>query len=308
MPIRGRGTAAESVGYGPAPAHGRRRGPWPTRSAAVSRPRTRHGAAHLLRSAHADPASLRITSVASDRLAAGSTAKPRPSAAPQTAPPPRYPRRGDVDPVSRGRRPIPTTRSVGMSPTDLSTRPARACSRGPFIAVIAAAIAGLALVRVASVAMETPDSVDRITFVNGTPYGVDVDLRNSDRGGVLLLGRVLPEQDTAKHEVYDGGDHWIFEFTRGGVVAGEVAMTRDELDHADWRVTVPDGRRAAARRRRAAAVPGRRLALSDRSGPDRRLLQAECRRAVAARHRDALRAGSDRGRHGMRRRAPLRPP
>ena len=76
--------------------------------------------------------------------------------------------------------------------------------------------------------------------MNGTPYGVDVDLRNSDRGGVVLLGRALPEQSTAKHEVYDGGDRWIFEFSRGGVVAGDIEMSRDALDQAGWRVTVPD--------------------------------------------------------------------
>ena len=54
-----------------------------------------------------------------------------------------------------------------------------------------------------------------------------------------LLGRALPEQSTAKHEVYDGGDRWVFEFTRGGVVAGKVEMSRDALDRAGWHVTVP---------------------------------------------------------------------
>ena len=128
-----------------------------------------------------------------------------------------------------------------MSPTDLSTRPARARSRAPFIAlVIAAAIAGLALVRVASVAMETPDSVDRITIVNETDYGVDVDLRSAPDDSRLLLGRALPGADAARNQVLDAGDVWIFSFLRAGVDAGEVQLTRDQLEAADWRVSVPD--------------------------------------------------------------------
>jgi hypothetical protein len=127
-----------------------------------------------------------------------------------------------------------------MSPTDVTTRPTPVRRRAPLIAlIVVAALLALGLIKLASAAIATPKFVPRVTFVNGTPYGVDVDLRNADHSGVVLLGRVLPEQDTAKHEVYDGGDRWIFEFTRGGVVAGEVEMSRDALDRTGWRVTVP---------------------------------------------------------------------
>ncbi len=127
-----------------------------------------------------------------------------------------------------------------MSPTDVTTRPTPVRRRAPLIAlVVTGALLAVGLIKLASAAIATPKFVPRVTFVNSTPYGVDVDLRNSDRGGVVLLGRALPEQSTAKHEVYDGGDRWIFEFTRGGVVAGEIEMTRDVLDRTGWRVTVP---------------------------------------------------------------------
>ena len=128
-----------------------------------------------------------------------------------------------------------------MSPTELTTRPTPVRGRAPLIAlIVVAALLAIGLIKLASAAIATPKFVPRVTFVNGTPYGVDVDLRNSDRGGVVLLGRALPEQHTAKHEVYDGGDRWIFEFSRGGVVAGDVEMSRDALDQSGWRVTVPD--------------------------------------------------------------------
>jgi hypothetical protein len=128
-----------------------------------------------------------------------------------------------------------------MSPTDLSTRPARAGSRAPLIAlVVVGAIVALALLRLAAVAMDTPDAVDRVTIVNETDFGVDVDLRSAPDGARLLLGRALPAADTTRREVLDAGDVWIFSFLRAGVDAGEVRLTRDQLAAADWRVTVPD--------------------------------------------------------------------
>ena len=128
-----------------------------------------------------------------------------------------------------------------MSPTDVSTRPTRAGSRAPLIALlVVAAIAGLALLRVVSVAMAPPDYVDDVTIVNKTQYGVDVDVRSSDTAGRLLLGRALPGTNTARSQVLDAGDVWIFSFLRAGVEAGEVQLTREQLDAADWHVTVPD--------------------------------------------------------------------
>jgi hypothetical protein len=127
-----------------------------------------------------------------------------------------------------------------MSPTDVTTRPTPVRRRAPLIAlVVAGVLLAVALIKLVSAATATPEFVPRVTFVNGTPYGVDVDMRNADNDGRVLLGRALPEQNTTKHEVYDGGDQWIFEFTRGGVVAGEIEMSRSDLEHGGWRVTVP---------------------------------------------------------------------
>jgi hypothetical protein len=128
-----------------------------------------------------------------------------------------------------------------MSPTSLGTRPTRAGSRAPLIAlIVAGALAVVVLVRVASIAMEQPDFVDRVTIVNETPYGVDVDVRPSDDAGRLLLGRALPGASADKKIVIDAGDRWIFRFVRAGVEGGEVELSRAQLEAADWTVRVPD--------------------------------------------------------------------
>ena len=89
------------------------------------RGRDRHGAARVLRSAHADPASLRITSVASDR-AAGSTATGR--RAPLDGPASAAPAARDVRPVPRVRRDR-TTGALHVSHRPEHETGSSACSR-----------------------------------------------------------------------------------------------------------------------------------------------------------------------------------
>jgi hypothetical protein len=127
-----------------------------------------------------------------------------------------------------------------MSPLELSTRPSPAKPRLSIVLLIAAAvIASVFVVVVARSVLSTPSYIDHITIANDTKYGVDVAVRFGDDSSRLLLGRALPQQESARHEVYDGGDRWTFVFTRGGVDAGHVTMTRDQLASAHWRVGVP---------------------------------------------------------------------
>ena len=74
-----------------------------------------------------------------------------------------------------------------MSPIDVTTRPTPVRRRAPLIALIVVAVLlAVGLIKLASAAIATPKFVPRVTFVNGTQYGVDVDLSNSDHGGVVL--------------------------------------------------------------------------------------------------------------------------
>jgi hypothetical protein len=126
-----------------------------------------------------------------------------------------------------------------MSPTDLTTRPSRPRQRIPIVAIglVLAAAAAVALLALLRDAVSTESVVSEITIVNDTPYGVDVDVRAGDSH--LLLGRALPQHHTVRHEVLDAGDHWVFSFERGGVPAGRVERSREQLEHDDWHVAVP---------------------------------------------------------------------
>jgi hypothetical protein len=127
-----------------------------------------------------------------------------------------------------------------MSPTDVTSRPVRSRPRAPIIAlVVAVALLGIALFALIRAATATPSVVERVAIDNATPYGVEVTLSDSGSGGTILLGRALPERETTWQEVLDGGELWNFSFTRAGIVAGEVEVSRAQLERDGWRVTVP---------------------------------------------------------------------
>jgi hypothetical protein len=128
-----------------------------------------------------------------------------------------------------------------MSPTDLTTRPSRPQLRVPLVAIVVVlALLGAAAIGVLARVMRTPSVVSRVTIVNKSPYGVDIDVRDRKDAGLLVLGRALPQQDTVRREVLDMGDRWIFSFSRSGVPAGDVEVSRATLAANGWRVTVPD--------------------------------------------------------------------
>src|SRR5262245_47937200 len=100
-----------------------------------------------------------------------------------------------------------------MSPLELSTRPSPVRPRLSIVLLIVAAVVALGVVVfIARSVLATPSYVDRVTIANDTKYGVDVVVRFGDDSSRLMLGRALPQQESTRHEVYDGGDRWTFVF------------------------------------------------------------------------------------------------
>jgi hypothetical protein len=145
-------------------------------------------------------------------------------------------------------------RSEGpMSSIDLTTRPTRPRVHAALLAgAVALLLVGGTLVVLLARAMSTPSTVARVTVVNHGDYGLDVELRDQDAARVLF-GRALPDGNTSRHEVLDLGDDWTFVFSRDGLAAATVDVSRDELARADWHVTVPDD--VATKLRDAGQIP-----------------------------------------------------
>ena len=88
-------------------------------------------------------------------------------------------------------------------------------------------------------ALRSPTFTDQVAVVNDTPYSVNVDV-HGERGRIGL-GAVPAGETMAISDVLDQGDTWTFEFSYADVEdAGELQITRDDLETNDWTIEVPD--------------------------------------------------------------------
>ena len=130
-------------------------------------------------------------------------------------------------------------------------------SVGPIVAV--AVVVGLALLALAmgplSGLLEGPSFVDRIAFVNQSEYDIAVEVTSETRDGWLSVGTAQRRATSVRREIIDQGDVWIFRFAAQGETAGELRMTRAELEAAGWTVRLPDSVRDELRRKGAPPSP-----------------------------------------------------
>jgi hypothetical protein len=128
-----------------------------------------------------------------------------------------------------------------MSPV-LSRPRARAAPalfrRDVLIATLAAVITISALF-LCYTALQGPRFVDRVTVVNTTPYLADIEVTSQTRDGWLKLGPVSPGEQHDFGSVVDQGDRWIFHVTTGPHDGGEFSLTKNELEHQQWRIVIP---------------------------------------------------------------------
>ena len=109
-------------------------------------------------------------------------------------------------------------------------------------AVGAAALAALVVVGFlgASRLVAGPAVVPQVTIANPTDDLVNV-LAVDDGGSRLPLNIVEPHRTAVTHDVIDQGDTWTFVFRTSGRTIARVQMSREDLQRAHWRVSVPNG-------------------------------------------------------------------
>ena len=105
------------------------------------------------------------------------------------------------------------------------------------IAVVVAVVA----IAVFRPALEPGPFISHVTFVNSSEYAFDVDVTGGKSDGWMLLGTAADRASSNVDEVFDQGRTWTFRFTTQGQVAGEITVSKAELERAGWRVVVPSG-------------------------------------------------------------------
>jgi hypothetical protein len=111
--------------------------------------------------------------------------------------------------------------------------------RRELLAIVAAALTGIAVLVSITAALRGPGFIDRLTIVNDSPYLVDVEVTSGDHDGWLNLGPVSPGARHGFQNVIDQGDRWIFHITSGPYDGGEFSESKRGLEQADWRIAIP---------------------------------------------------------------------
>lgn len=106
------------------------------------------------------------------------------------------------------------------------------------IATIAAIAAIFALFAITSSRLAGPDRVDMV-IENPTAYVLSVRVSGADGGSSQPLGPISSGSTREFSGVLDQGETWLFEFSYGGVQAGELVLERSEVIAAP--VVVPAG-------------------------------------------------------------------
>ncbi len=127
-----------------------------------------------------------------------------------------------------------------MTPTAIRTRRLIPRDRRQVAGDVLLAVAALVTFLSASLFDRPTQFVHHLGIVNPTIFQVEVDVRPQREGALwLTLGGIRSEATRTVEEILDQGPRWVFRFSYGGFEAGELAVTRGELQRAGWMLTIP---------------------------------------------------------------------
>jgi hypothetical protein len=80
--------------------------------------------------------------------------------------------------------------------------------------------------------------IDKVAINNPTAYDTRVEISGRSRNDWTPLATIPAHSQVVVQEVFDEGDTWVFRF---GYLhfEKEMEVTRSQLAHDSWRVTVP---------------------------------------------------------------------
>jgi hypothetical protein len=139
----------------------------------------------------------------------------------------------------------------------LLTEPAPAKDRrvAPVARGVGVVLACAVMIGVGLWLVREPTFVERVEIRNPTGYDLNVDVTGAGRDGWLPISVATGGgTTTVTNDVVDQDDTWIFRFTYAGRHAGEIRLTRAQLEGNNWRFVVPD--QVAERLRANGVLPG----------------------------------------------------
>jgi hypothetical protein len=89
-------------------------------------------------------------------------------------------------------------------------------------------------------ALKTPPTVGGVTIANPYVWHVEVAVGPPDGSRWIGLGHVGREQSRTFDDVIDAGHQWVFRFAHPGIETVSLVLSRRDLEHSRWTVSVPD--------------------------------------------------------------------
>jgi hypothetical protein len=123
----------------------------------------------------------------------------------------------------------------------LTREPATPVVRAPgYLAAALVVVLGVGVIAGLLGVVRDPDTIDRVSIVNPTPYLLDIDVGAAGNPGRVALGIIEADATTTTPDVLDQGDRWVVRVSFAGHEVATVTRSRAELEDAGWRVTLPD--------------------------------------------------------------------
>ena len=105
--------------------------------------------------------------------------------------------------------------------------------------LVAGVLASLAILAGLLALVQRPDFVSRVSIVNRSASPLQVDVAAGRDAAIMPLGVVDGHSTENFQDVVDQGDVWYVHVADTGTGARTLHFTRAELEHANWRVTIP---------------------------------------------------------------------
>jgi hypothetical protein len=132
--------------------------------------------------------------------------------------------------------------------------PANVRRVGPIARKLGVVLAAAGMLALGLLLARGPDFVDHVRVTNDSGYDLNVDVTGAERDGWLPISVATGGSTTTTKDVVDQRDTWIFRFSYAGNRAGEVSVSRTDLERRGWSVVVPPA--VATRLRAEGILPG----------------------------------------------------
>jgi len=86
---------------------------------------------------------------------------------------------------------------------------------------------------------DDPGRAPTVTIENPTAYDIRVDVSDAARADWMVLTSARQQCSASVESPIDRGETWVFRLRAQGHAVEEIAVSRSDIEHANWHFTIP---------------------------------------------------------------------